>query len=67
MKIPDPDIYFGKYLYVVSIDGHKGYGAFDGYSFDFDDDGNEFLEIDVGPYSLAEDEIAYIEIIGDIE
>lgn len=70
MKIPDPEIYVGKILRVYSPDGIITEGPFAGYDYDFDDDGNEFLEFDVDDastgigYSFTEDEIERIEVIG---
>lgn len=70
MNIPDPSIYVGKLIRVYSTDGTVVDGSFYGYDYDFDDDGNEFLEFDVDTYggigySFTEDEIDRIEVIGD--
>lgn len=46
MKIPDPDIYFHKKIKVYS-EGTVTVGKLYGYDYDFDDNGNEFLEFDV--------------------
>lgn len=72
MKIVDPSIYIGKVLRVFSPDGTITEGPFDGYDYDIDDDGNEYLEFDVNSYngigySFTEEEIDRIEIIGDIK
>lgn len=70
MTIPNPDIYFGKKLRVFCTDGIIIEGPFDGYNYDYDDEGNEFLEFDVTNeiglhISLTEDEIERIEILGE--
>lgn len=70
MKIPDPDIYFGKKMKVFSIGGIITVGSFFGYNFDYDDEGNEFVEFDVERedgflIGFTEDEIDRIEVIGD--
>lgn len=67
MNIPDPEIYFGKKIKVYSGD-IVTVGKLYGYDYDFDDDGNEYLEFDVknenGLYiGFTEDEIDKIEII----
>ncbi len=72
MKIPDPEVYFGKKIRVYSVGGVVTVGELYGYDYDFDydfdDDGNEFLEFDVDDengigYSFTEDEIERIEVI----
>ena len=68
VKIPDPEIYFGKKIRVYSVGGAVTVGELYGYDYDFDDDGNEFLEFDVDDengigYSFTEDEIERIEVI----
>lgn len=68
MKIPDPDIYFGKRLRVHSSDGIVTVGGFRGYNYDYDDNGNEFVEFDVERddgflIGFTEGEIERIEII----
>ncbi len=70
MKVPNPDMYFGKILRIYSGIGNVTEGPFMGYNYDYDDDGNEFLEFDMSTYSgigysFTEDEIERIEIIGD--
>lgn len=37
---------YGEPLRLVFVDGGEGKYLFDGYSYDFDEDGNEFLELD---------------------
>lgn len=68
MIINDPDIYFGKKIKVYVTDAKPIIGRLYGYDYDFDDDGNEFLEFDVeNEYglvaSLTEDEIISIEVL----
>lgn len=68
MKIPDPDIYFGKKLRVHSSSGIITVGSFFGYNYDYDDDGNEFVEFDVERndgflIGFTEDEVERIEIV----
>lgn len=68
MKIPEPEIYFGKKIRVISTDGDSTVGELYGYNYDFDDDGNEFLAFDVEDengwlFGFDEDEIERIEII----
>lgn len=68
MIINDPDIYFGKKIKVYVADAKPIIGRLYGYDYDFDDDGNEFLEFDVeNEYglvaSLTEDEIISIEVL----
>lgn len=68
MKIPDPDIYFGKKIKVFSTNGIITIGDFFGYNYDYDDDGNEFVELDVERedgflIGFTEDEIERIEIV----
>lgn len=70
MKIEDPDIYYGKTLKILSPDGTVTVGELDGYSYDYDDDGNEVLELDVENedgllIGLTEDEIEKIEVVSD--
>lgn len=67
MKIPDPDIYFGKKIKVFSVNDIVTVGDFFGYNYDYDDDGNEFLEFDVERedgflIGFTEDEVERIEI-----
>lgn len=68
MKIPDPDIYFGKKIKVFSVDGIVTVGDFFGYNYDYDDDGNEFVELNVERedgflIGFTEDEVERIEIV----
>lgn len=68
MIIEDPEIYFGKKIKVFSPDGYITVGELYGYDYDFDDDGNEFLEFDVENENglligFTEDEIERIEIV----
>lgn len=67
MKIENPDIYFGKKIAVYSGE-IVTIGKLFGYDYDFDDDGNEYLEFDVkredGVYiGFTEAEIDKIEVI----
>lgn len=67
MKIENPDIYFGKKIKVFS-EGIITIGWLYGYDYDFDDDGNEYLEFDVkredGVYiGFTEAEIDKIEFV----
>lgn len=68
MKIPDPDIYFGKTIKVFSVNNIVTTGDFFGYNYDYDDDGNEFVEFDVERedgflIGFTEDEVERIEIV----
>lgn len=68
MKIPNPDDYIGKNVIVHFIDGDTMKGKFIGYSYDYDDNGDEFLEIDVDSpsgigYSFTEGEAVRIEVV----
>lgn len=68
VKIPDPEIYFGKKIRVYSVGGSVTVGELYGYDYDFDDDGKEYLEFDVDDengigYSFTEDKIERIEVI----
>lgn len=70
MRIDDPDIYFGKKLKVYVTDAKPIICKLYGYDYDFDDDGNEFLEFDVENElgfiaSLTEDEILRIEVLSN--
>ena len=72
MKIEDPSIYFGKVLRVRSKRGNVTEGFFMGYNYDYDDEGNEFVEFDVETfggigYGFAEDEVEHIEVLGPID
>lgn len=72
MKIPDPDIYFGKKIKVVFEDDVVVIGDFYSYNYDYDDDGVEFLELDMQRedgffIGFTEDEIKKIEVIGDAD
>lgn len=67
MKIENPDIYFGKKIKVFS-EGIVTIGWLDGYDYDFDENGNEYLELDVRNeygifYGFTEDEIDKIEFV----
>ena len=67
MKIDDPEIYFGKKIKVFS-DGIVTVGELLGYDYDYDDDGNEFLEFDVENeqgflIGFSENEIDRIEVL----
>ena len=68
MKIPDPEIYFGKTLRIFDTDGGITEGDFLGFNYDYDDNGKMFLEFDVDSpsgigISFAEDEIESIVIL----
>ena len=68
MKILDSDIYFGKKMKVFSIIGIVTVGDFFGYNYDYDDDGNEFVEFDVERedgflIGFTEGEVERIEIV----
>lgn len=67
MKIEHPDVYFGKTIRVHCIDGQAFTGRLSGYNFDYDDDGNEFAEIDLDTtkinIGLTEMEIDSIEVL----
>ena len=71
MKIEHPDIYFGKKIRVYCYDGQVFTGELEGYNFDYDDNGEQFAEIDLDtpPYGIefTEMEIERIEVIGDAE
>lgn len=72
MIIENPEIYFGKIIKVYSTSGRITMGELYGYGYDFDDDGNEFLEFDVENENglligFTEDEINRIEIVGGSE
>ena len=69
MIIENPEIYFGKKIKVFSTSGRMTIVELYGYDYDFDDDGNEFLEFDVENENglligFTEDEIERIDIIG---
>ena len=68
MKINAPESYFGKKIKVVATDGQEIVGELYGYDYDYDDEGNEVLEIDVENdrgllIGLTEAEIKSIEVI----
>ena len=70
MIIENPEIYFGKIIKVYSTSGRITMGEL--YGYDYDDDGNEFLEFDVENENglligFTEDEINRIEIVGGSE
>lgn len=71
MRLLDPEIYFGKVIRVYSVDGDITEGAFDGFSYDYDADGNEYTEIDIEnddglTIGFDDHEVDHIEIIGEI-
>lgn len=72
MRIEHPDDYLGKKIVLHFTDGDTMTCKLIGYSFDYDDDGNEFSELDVETIpggreiGLAEMEIDHIEILGDV-
>ena len=47
MKINHPERYVGKRVRVVSLQGTATAGQFIGYNYDYDDNGNEFVEFDI--------------------
>lgn len=68
MKINEPEIYFGKKIKVLSTSGRETVGELFGYDYDYDDDGNEFLELDVENergflIGFVEGEIESIEVL----
>ena len=69
MKDLVPEDYYGKKLKVYLYDGTVIVGRLYGYSYDYDDDGTEFMEVDFDiPGRIGrccrDDEIEKIEIIG---
>ncbi len=72
MRIKHPDDYWGKKIALHFADGDTMICELIGYSFDYDDDGNEFAELDVETIpggreiGLTEMEIDHIEILGDV-
>lgn len=72
MNIPAPNFYFGKRIKVFSASGNITVGELFGYDYDYDDDGNEFLEFDVERddgriISFTEGAIERIEIIASVK
>ncbi len=72
MNIPAPEAYFGKKINVFTAKGNVIFGELYGYDYDYNDDGNEFLEFDVEQndgtiISMTEDEIERIEILENIK
>lgn len=72
MRLLDPEIYFGKMIRVYSSDGDITEGAFGGFSYDYDDDGNEYTEFDIEndiglTIGFDDYEVERIEIIGNIK
>ena len=68
MKIPDPEINFGKTLRILDADGGITEGDLLGFNYDYDDNGKMFLEFDVDSpsgigISFTEDEIESIVIL----
>lgn len=68
MKIPDPEMYFGKAFCILDADGGITEGDFLGFNYDYDDNGKMFLEFDVDSasgigISFTEDEIESIVIL----
>lgn len=68
MKIPDPEINFGKTLRILDVDGGITEGDFLGFNYDYNDNGKMFLEFDVDSpsgigISFTEDEIESIVIL----
>lgn len=71
MRIEHPDEYFDKKIKINFLDGDYRVGFIDGYSFDYDDDGNIFSEVtfqcDDGQWIGVEDrELASIEVLEDV-
>lgn len=69
MRINAPESYFGKKIKVIATDGQEIIGELYGYDYDYDDEGNKVLEIDVENdrgflIGLTEAEIKSIEVIG---
>lgn len=67
MKIENPSVYFGKRIRVTTKEDET-IGKLDGYNYDFDDDGNEYLEMEIACedgllYGFAENEIESIEVL----
>ena len=72
MKINHPERYVGKRVRVVSLQGTATAGQFIGYNYDYDDNGNEFVEFDIDAdfgigYVFSEHGVENIEIIGGIK
>lgn len=68
MRINAPESYFGKKIKVIATDGQEIIGELYGYDYDYDDEGNKVLEIDVENdrgflIGLTEAEIKSIEVI----
>lgn len=68
MKIPDPEMYFGKTFCILDADGGITEGDFLGFNYDYDDNGKMFLEFDVDSpsgigISFTEDAIESIVIL----
>lgn len=71
MKIQNIDDFFGKRIRVFTYDGIIVEGDFEGYNYDYDGAGNEFIEFDIKmspgfSTDFSEDEVTKIEIVGDI-
>lgn len=67
MRINAPENYFGKKIKVIATDGQEIIGELYGYNYNYDDDGNAFVEIDVENaqgflIGLDESEIKSIEV-----
>ena len=68
MQISAPEEYFGKKIRVTSTKGIVRIGELFGFDYDYDNDGNEFLEFDVEiengfTISYTEGEIERIDIL----
>lgn len=68
MKIPEPYDYCGKRVRIHTVDGDYCTGTFFGYNYDYDDNGEIFLEFDIETekglyYGFAEDEVDHIEVV----
>ncbi len=72
MRIEHPDAYYGKKIKFIYLDGSQFIGTICGYSFDYDDDGNIFSEINMiredgkSNYEVEDRELASIEVLDDV-
>ncbi|MCD7712052.1 MAG: hypothetical protein LUH59_03150 [Firmicutes bacterium] len=71
MRIEYPDEYFDKKMKIFFLDGHSRIGVIEGYSFDYDDDGNIFSEVtfrreDGQRIEVEDRELASIEVLDDV-
>lgn len=69
MKDIDIERYINLQIRVTCSDGEAIVGELYGYNYDYDDAGNEFIEIDIERYSdgvlvsVTDDEIVSIEVV----